>query len=137
MDVASSICRNRGPATAFPRAFAVSVSLLLLSISAYATSPKIANITPTGAQRGSEVELRLAGSRLDDAQELIFYETGIEVQKVEPGKTNTVHAQLKVAADCSLGEHHFRLRTSGGISELKTFQVGPFPVVTEIEPNNA
>ncbi len=47
-----------------------------------------------------------------------------------------VKATVKIAPDCPLGEHHLRLRTAGGISELRTFFVGPYPLVSEVEPNN-
>src|ERR1041385_252428 len=40
----------------------LSIALLLVPHLGYATSPKLASITPTGAQRGMEVELKLAGS---------------------------------------------------------------------------
>ena len=36
---------------------------------------------------------------------------------------------VKIAADCRLGEHAFRLRTATGLSELRTFWVGALPVV--------
>ncbi len=110
--------------------------LLFLTSTAHATSPKITAITPTGAQRGTEVELRLSGARLDDAREIVFYEPGIQVIKMDGAKTNLLRAQIKVAPDCALGEYHLRVRTTGGVSELRTFQVGPFPVVSEVEPNN-
>src|SRR5207253_1550264 len=64
-------------------------------------------------------------------------EPGIKVLKIDAAKTNSIKAQIQIAADCPFGEYHLRLRTAGGISELRTFQVGPFPVVNEIEPNNA
>src|SRR5205823_1150840 len=48
----------------------------------------------------------------------------------------SVQAQVKITADCSLGEHHLRVRTASGISELRTFFVGPYPVIEETEPNN-
>ena len=35
-----------------------------------------------------------------------------------------------------MGEHHLRIRTETGVSELRTFFVGPYPVVAEKEPNN-
>ena len=47
-----------------------------------------------------------------------------------------VKATVNIAPDCRLGEFHLRLRTASGLSELRTFYVGPCPVVAEIEPNN-
>src|SRR5215475_12341520 len=112
-------------------------ALLFLSLvpAVWATAPRLDSVLPTGGQRGTEIELKLAGSRLDDAEQLFFYEPGIETMKLEV-TNDTVFVQLRIAADCPLGEHHLRLRTRGGLSELSTFFVGPFPIVKESEPNN-
>ena len=111
MDAAMCSSKFRAPQSA-----GLLIPLLCLASAAYATSPKLASITPTGAQRGTEVELRLAGSRLDDTQELVFYEPGISVLKLDASKTNLVKVQIKIAPDCALGEHHLRIRTTGGVS---------------------
>ena len=103
---------------------------------AFATSPRLTNLTPSGAQRGSEVEVRFTGQRLDDTQEIVIYTAGISVAKMEEPKTNVVKATLKIDADCRLGEHQMRLRTASGISELRTFWVGAMPVVSETETNS-
>lgn len=103
---------------------------------AYGTAPSLKDILPTGGQRGSEVEVSFIGERLQDAQEILCYEPGIEVLKLGPETNKIVHARLKISSDCSLGEHHLRVRTVTGVSELRTFLVGPFPVVEEVEPNN-
>ena len=49
---------------------------------------------------------------------------------------NNVRAKIKIAADCPLGLHDFRVRTATGISELRTFSVGALKEVNEVEPNN-
>src|SRR3954451_8196395 len=91
------------------------LALLLFPFFASATSPRVTGIIPTGAQRGAELELRFNGSRLDDSQEIIFYEPGIQVLNLDAAKTNVLKAQIKIAADCPLGEHHLRIRTAGGV----------------------
>src|SRR3954469_1418496 len=103
---------------------------------AWAESPNLAKVAPRGAQRGTELDLTLTGTQLKDAQELLFYKPGLEVLKLEAADDKTVKVRLKVSADAALGEHTMRLRTATGISDLKTFSVGPFPVVDEKEPNN-
>src|SRR6266446_3844180 len=103
---------------------------------AQATSPHLISLLPTGAQRGTEVQVSFVGDRLQDAEEIICYEPGIEVLKLDLITNKTVTAQVKIAPDCHFGEHHLRLRTATGLSELLTFLVGPFPVVAEQEPNN-
>lgn len=110
-------------------------TLLVTSPNVLATQPRLTSTTPPGAQRGTEVEVRLNGSRLDDAQEIFFHAPGIEVVKLDV-RTNSVKARLRIAKDCPLGEHHLRVRTATGISDLRTFYVGDFPTTDETEPNN-
>jgi hypothetical protein len=76
------------------------------------------------------------GDRLQDAEEIFWYERGIEAIKFNSTTNNLVKAQIKIALDCPLGEHHVRLRASSGWSELRTFVIGPYPVLAEVEPNN-
>ena len=108
---------------------------LFVALAVFATAPKLNSTTPVGAQRGTDVEVKLNGSRLDDAQEVVFYGPGIQCTKLDT-KTNSVKAHFKIAKDCRLGEHQFRVRTASGVSDLRTFWVGALPEVAEKEPNN-
>lgn len=108
----------------------------LLPLCVFATAPQLAEITPAGGQRGTEVQLGLHGNRLQDAEEIICYEPGIEVQRLSVITNKLVRVAVKIAPDCPLGEHHLRLRTASGLSELRTFFVSPYRVISEIEPNN-
>jgi hypothetical protein len=103
---------------------------------AFATSPHIDSLVPAGGQRGTEIEATFAGDRLQDAQEIFCYEPGIQILKLNLVTNKTLTAQLKISADCSLGEHHLRVRTATGLSELMTFFVGTLPESSEKEPNN-
>jgi hypothetical protein len=102
----------------------------------FATGPELKSILPTGAQRGTEVEVSFNGERLQDTEEVICYEPGIRVLNLNLVTNKVVKGLLKVGQECNLGEHHFRLRTATGLSELRTFFVGPYPVIDEKEPNN-
>jgi hypothetical protein len=102
---------------------------------ARAVSPRLTNILPPGAQRGTDIEVRFTGQRLDDTKEIIFYTPGISAVSTEPG-TDRVKATLRVAPDCRLGEHQMRLRTATGVSEVRTFWIGALTNVAEAEPNN-
>ncbi len=104
--------------------------------SAEAASPRLNTISPPGVQRGAENVLTFSGSTLNDAAEIFFYSPGFEVTKLEPVDANSVKATIKVAADCRLGEHVAQVRTKSGISDYRTFYVGPFPIVGEQEPNS-
>ena len=113
--------------------------ILLLSVgsSAHATSPKFTSTSPSGGQRGTELDLRCQGERLEDAREIVFYSAGIQVIKLASAKANVATPRIRIAPDCPLGEHCLRIRTASGVSELRTFWVGPFKTVDEVEPNNA
>jgi hypothetical protein len=99
-------------------------------------SPSLGGTTPRGAQRGTEIEVVLSGAQLNDAQEILFYEPGIEVTKFEVVNPTTVKALFKISPECMLGSHRLRIRTATGISELRPFFVGALPEIAEKEPNS-
>lgn len=103
---------------------------------AVAASPNLASILPRGAQRGGEIEVTFNGERLDDAQELLIYEPGIEVAAFTIVNDKQVKATLKIAPECTLGTKHMRVRCATGMSGLRTFSVGALPSVADTEPNN-
>src|SRR5262245_23774041 len=110
--------------------------LLLSAIDAHASSPSMTSVRPLGGRRGTEVEVILGGARLADARQVLFYQPGIEVAKLEAVNDGQVKVKLKIAADCRLGLHDLRLRTATGISEVRTFSVGALPDINEAEPNS-
>ena len=101
-----------------------------------AATPALGGVEPRGVQRGTEVEVLFNGARLEDAQEILFYEPGITVTKLEAVNTNQVKVLLKVAPDCQLGAHRLRVRTATGISDLRHVMVGNLPSLAEKEPNS-
>ena len=109
--------------------------LLGSSVLVLGASPALTVVTPRGAQRGGEADLVFHGSRLADAQEILFYQPGITVTKLE-ATAQEVKAHVQIAKDAVLGEYPLRVRTATGLSELRTFQVTAYPVVEEKEPNN-
>jgi hypothetical protein len=113
------------------------VFVWFFAVPVQAKDPTVTALSPSGAQAGSEVSVTFSGARLHDAQEILFYAPGIEAVKLESVETNAVKALLKMAPDCRFGEHHLRLRTASGVSEVRTFFVGPYPTVDEVEPNNS
>jgi hypothetical protein len=87
-------------------------------------------------QRGVESDITFNGGRLEDAQEILFYEPGITVLKLEAGNAGVVKVRIKVDENARLGSYNVRVRTATGISEARTFSVGQYPIVNEKEPNN-
>lgn len=124
--------------------------LILVGAATAAFTPDLRHIQPRGAQRGSELVIRLYGERLRQPRELLLQRPGIEVLSLEErvtteekdGKKKEVRdgkvvlARLRIAPDAPLGEHPVRLRTDGGVSYLRNFWIGPFPTLPEKEPNN-
>src|ERR1039458_8764277 len=93
------------------RRFAKSIAcgiLLYAAASACAVAPHLASITPTGGQRGNELELSFHGERLQDAVEIIAYEPGLEVHRLNLVTNQLVKATVKLSPECGLGEHHLR-----------------------------
>ena len=120
----------------FSLAITLSVAVSLLTPhDLSAADPALSIIVPRGVQRGTEQVIRFAGARLDDAQEIFFYEPGFEVLEIKPADANNIDVKIRIAADCALGEHTAQVRTKTGISEYRTFFVGALPAVDEVEPN--
>src|SRR5688500_16247675 len=124
------------PRRVIVRLVAVIAMLLLVAANAQAASPALSSVLPRGGQRGTEVDLTLAGDRLGDAQEILFYNAGLRVVKLDIVKPQEVKVRLAIAPDAPLGEHMLRVRTATGISELRTFWVGLLKEVAEKEPNS-
>ncbi len=104
---------------------------------AQAASPNLGAIRPVGGQRGTEIEVDLTGARLGDAQEILFYQPGIETVVADEVADNHVKAKIKIAADCTLGLHDLRLRTATGPERAADVQRrGPIRRSNEVEPNN-
>ncbi|MFP6601059.1 MAG: hypothetical protein VB862_00890, partial [Pirellulaceae bacterium] len=113
----------------------ITTLLMLAGTSLQAASPSLGGIEPRGIQRGVESVLTFNGGRLADAKEILFYSPGLEVIKLEPSDGN-VKATVKVAPDCRLGQHVAQVRTASGVSEYRTFYIGPFASTPEKEPNS-
>ncbi len=103
---------------------------------AQAADPALSSITPIGAQRGQQLEFTFGGARLGDAQQVLLYEPGIEVVSLAAEDDAKVKVTLNVTPECRLGEHGMRIRTSTGMSNLRTLSIGAMPVVDEAEPNS-
>lgn len=105
--------------------------LCLLSITAFAGTPRLTHLTPAAGQRGGEVEITMTGANLSDPRELLFDEPdSFSVVEIK-AEGNRPKAKIKIAPDARIGEHSFRLVTKSGISDVRLFYVTPFPLVME------
>lgn len=112
------------------------LAILFCAALLHAASPNLSIVTPRSIQRGTEAEALFNGARLNDAQEILFYEPGISVVSMDGANPAQLKVKLKLDPTARLGTHVVRVRTAGGISEAATLSVGQYPVVDEKEPNN-
>ncbi len=104
----------------------------------FAHDPQLNSALPTGGQRGTSVNLRCLGNRLQNAKTILFYKPGITVGKPDIKNAKEIIFPLTIAADAPLGEYLFRVHCDGGISYVSSFWVGNFPEITEKkEANNS
>lgn len=113
----------------------VLIAAIMSPVLTLAADPQLSVIVPRGAQRGTEQVFRFSGARLNDAEEIFFYEPGIQVLEIKAADANNLDVKVRIAADCVLGEHTAQVRTKSGISDYRTFFVGALPTVEEKEPN--
>lgn len=99
-------------------------------------APTLSRIEPPAAQRGTDIEIRISGSELEEPQEVFFEEGRIAVKAVAEDKSDAVKATLAIPPDCPLGPHRLRVRTAEGLSELRMFHVHDAEQSAEKEPNN-
>ncbi len=101
-----------------------------------AAYPVFNTTTPRGAQRGSEVKIKVTGERLADFETLLFFSPGFTVKSVDSVAEKTVECTVAVAPDTRPGNHLVRVVTRSGVSHGRQFFVGHYPGVNEVEPNN-
>lgn len=109
----------------------------ILTNSPISAAPVLTRVDPPGGTRGAVVEVALTGERLDGVDNALCYEPGLTLSDYHLQDANHATAKITIAADAILGEHSLRLSGAGGLTELRTFWVGAFPVVMETEPNNS
>lgn len=117
------------------------VAALALAVASFFTHinaayPEFTSTQPRGAQRGSEVKITVFGNRLSDFESLVFYSPGFTQKSVDRTENNQVDVTIEIAPNTPLGNHLFRVRTRSGVSHGRQFFVGPFPNVSEVEPNS-
>ncbi len=110
--------------------------LAALAVPAAAFTPVLEQVQPRGGQRGTEIEINFHGQRLHEIQEALFYQPGITLHSIEAKDDKHVVGKFSITEDAALGEHSLRLRSSYGVTEVRSFWVGQFPIVNEVEPNN-
>src|SRR5438046_9688911 len=112
-------------------AFATLIIVMVVTAAAHAASPELRDILPRGAQRGTELDVTFTGQRLNDVEEVMFYNAGLSATKVastqpaKDGADRAVRFRLKVAPDAALGEPAVRPRARSGVRGVHPYRVGP------------
>ena len=116
---------NQYPSDSSARLICLLCLILSSATTALAAEPEIRRLEPQGGQRGTEVEVKVFGVRLaDQPRQVLFYEPGIELSKIEAVDAKQAKCVFNIADDCRIGRHALRLRTSTGLTNLMTFHVG-------------
>ena len=118
------------------RALTFCAFTILAAASASAASPTIESVVPGVGPRTGPFSVVLTGGHLKDAREVVFYGSGISCLKLEAASDNELRATFEASAGCRLGAHPFRVRTPGGLSEIRVVHIARFPVIAEREPND-
>lgn len=114
------------------------VLLACFTARAYAAEPRLNQVIPQGAQRGTEVEITLRGQRLGlNPQEVLWHEGDLNVLSIERIDDNQAKLKLSIPEATQPGRYAMRLRTASGISNVVTFHVGSLPEIYEAEPNSS
>ncbi|QDT42999.1 hypothetical protein Pan241w_30940 [Gimesia alba] len=126
-------------------------ALLLLALtlpldqSAWAQLPAatLSSIQPTGAQQGTEVEVKITGVNLEQVSSLHFSHPGItavpkQKQNAKTKTTATVPNTFIVSVTPDVPQGAYEVRASGyyGVSSPRSFVISSLPEVLETEPNN-
>ena len=108
-------------------------SLLLLAplSSIQAANPSLEALVPPVNTRGTSFSILARGSSLGNVEEVLFYNSGIQCQRIERLSDDETRLHLVAHDICDLGTHPIRLRSVEGISELRTITISPFPSVVE------
>jgi hypothetical protein len=115
---------------------ALLIGCVLSTSIAWAGSPRVTVMFPSGGQRGAEIEIECKGSHLADATGMLFDEPGFEATVLGAEK-DKLKVKVKVPEKARLGEHTARIVTASGVADLRLFYVSPFPMVAEVESKDA
>lgn len=130
-----------------PRSFLLSV-VVSLSISgvlhAQLPQPQLSTIFPPGAQAGSTVEVTIAGTELEECQDLVFSHPGITCEQIpiagtdfQPASHQATRYNVTVAADVPPGHYDVSAHTRLGLTPPQGFVIGTLKEVVHVANNTA
>jgi hypothetical protein len=133
------------PMTNFIRFAAIFALVISSSTTTFAQLPatRLDGVFPAGAVPGAVFELTVSGTNLDDVDRLLFSHEGItfapkmaEATPFDDGAQPVDNVfNVTVAANVRPGNYDVWCQGKYGLSNRRTFVVGPIPEFTETEPN--
>ena len=115
-------------------AFILSLAGIANSTELPLITPQVSAVFPHGAKRGTDVQIELIGSNLDNAKEVWFDDPGLNAE-IQTSSFSQVRVQVRVHPKVETGRHEFRLITQRG-SWFGAFWVGSLDESLENEPND-
>ena len=109
---------------------------ILVANAILGSTPEANSLSLVGLQRGTTVEITIAGARLGDAHALLFYSPGISAKDVTKIDDNSIKAIVTAAPDATCDLHPFRVVTHSGLSNMRLLNVSALPSIAEVEPNS-
>ena len=99
--------------------------------SVYSQAPHLASVYPAGGQRGTTIDVKLAGKNLKNVRRMFFSHPAITSHKVKGGQVS-----VAIAADVPIGIYDVWALTDHGVTNPRRFRVGRLPEIAEKEKNN-
>lgn len=102
----------------------------------WAAAPSIKKVMPIGGQLGTTVDVEITGANLAAVKTAEFDARDLDWTTVAATSTK-VTGRIRIGATAALGPHWMRLHSAHGLSDTVFFNVGQFPAVREVEPNDS
>ena len=126
-------------------AVAVAFALLIPTANAQLPVAGLNGISPAGAKAGSELEVKISGTSLDEAQKLLFSHDGITATpKMEPAGEFSKQERpventfiVKVAGNVPAGLYEVRAVGCYAMTNPRTFHVSTFEEVNDASGNTS
>lgn len=117
----------------FPQILLTAAAFAFASFGARAELPVITltSISPLGGQAGTEVEVNLTGTELDEANALFFSNPGITAKLTKPN-----NFAVKIAPEVPVGIYDLRVVGRLGVSNPRAFAVSDLKELTKAKPND-
>lgn len=105
--------------------------------SVLAGGPSLEALRPPIGSRGTEFSVIARGASLGEVKEVISYKDGLKFRSIEKVSDDEIRLTFSTTPDSPLGIYPIRLRSAGGLSELRTITLTPFPTVEESPSESA